>query len=77
MTVRRVLGTTTALVLGLGLTALPAEAPAAVPRAASQAPPVEPLTNLDHLDFLGDTASPGELPRHTTYRLAQECQSWR
>ena len=74
MTVRRVLGTTTALVLGLGLTALPAEAeaPAAVPRAVSQAAPGEPLTNLDHLDFLGDTAAPRELPRHTTYRLAQE-----
>ena len=74
MTVNRTLGTTTALVLGLGLTALPAEAeaPAAVPPAASQAAPVEPLTNLDHLDFLGDTAAPRELPRHTTYRLAQE-----
>lgn len=74
MTVRRILGTTTALVIGVGLTALPAEAeaPAAVPSAAAQAAPADPLTNLDHLDFLGDTASPRELPRHTTYRLAQE-----
>ncbi|GAB3994329.1 hypothetical protein [Nocardioides marmoraquaticus] len=31
-----------------------------------------PLTNLDHLDFLGDTATPEPTARHTTYRLEQE-----
>src|SRR5665648_437665 len=29
-----------------------------------------PLTNLAHLDFLGDTVSPPEQAGHTTYRLA-------
>lgn len=32
----------------------------------------QPLTNLDHLDFLGDTATPEPTARHTTYRLEQE-----
>ena len=31
-----------------------------------------PLTNLAHLDFLLDTASPGAIDGHTTYRLADE-----
>ena len=30
------------------------------------------LTNLDHLDFLGDTVTPPKQAGHTTYRLAQE-----
>jgi len=30
------------------------------------------LTNLDHLDFLGDTVRPPAQSGHTTYRLAQE-----
>ncbi|MHC5797953.1 hypothetical protein ACVXZ4_17535 [Lacisediminihabitans sp. FW035] len=30
------------------------------------------LTNLAHLDFLLDTASPGAIDGHTTYRLTQE-----
>src|SRR5665811_2247754 len=30
-----------------------------------------PLTNLAHLDFLGDTVSPPEQAGHTTYRLAE------
>ncbi|WP_157210261.1 hypothetical protein [Nocardioides aequoreus] len=34
--------------------------------------PEAPLTNLDHLDFLGDTATPRATARHTTYRLARE-----
>ena len=37
---------------------------------ASAAP--GPLTNLAHLDFLGDTVSPPELATHTTYRLAEQ-----
>ncbi len=31
-----------------------------------------PLTNLDHLDFLGETVTPPTQPRHTTYRLDEE-----
>lgn len=31
-----------------------------------------PLTNTAHLDFLLDTATPSEVPGHTTYRLAEE-----
>ncbi|MCY7325240.1 MAG: hypothetical protein LH605_03815 [Microbacteriaceae bacterium] len=37
---------------------------------ASAAPPT--LTNLAHLDFLLDTAEPGEVDGHTTYNLASE-----
>jgi hypothetical protein len=32
----------------------------------------EPLTNLDHLDFLGDSVTPPSQDGHTTYRLAEE-----
>ena len=31
-----------------------------------------PLTNLAHLDFLGDRVAPPRQARHTTFRLAQE-----
>ncbi len=31
-----------------------------------------PLTNLDHLDWLGDTVDPPDQALHTTYRLADE-----
>jgi hypothetical protein len=48
-----------ALTGGVGLTAPALAAPA-------------PLTNLAHLDFLLDTATPAEVPGHTTYRLAEE-----
>ncbi|RUQ96942.1 hypothetical protein [Labedella endophytica] len=48
-----------ALTGGVGLTAPAVAAPA-------------PLTNLAHLDFLLDTASPDEVEGHTTYRLAEE-----
>ena len=33
---------------------------------------LEPLTNLNHLDFLGDTVMPPSQAGHTTYRLAEE-----
>jgi len=36
------------------------------------ASPAQPLTNLAHLDFLGDTATPSAQPGHTTYRLDRE-----
>lgn len=37
----------------------------------AQATP-QPLTNLSHLDFLGDTVTPPVQADHTTYRLADE-----
>jgi len=67
--------TVAALTVGLAVTAAPASAAPAAP--ADPAPPVAPvaparLTNLAHLDFLLDQASPPELAEHTTYRLAEE-----
>lgn len=51
-------------------------AAAAVSTAATSASPSagvpSSLTNLAHLDFLLDTASPGAIDGHTTYRLAEE-----
>ena len=38
--------------------------------AADASPPA--LTNLAHLDWLGDTVDPPDEPFHTTYRLAEE-----
>ena len=35
-------------------------------------PTTAPLTNLAHLDFLGDTVTPPDQAGHTTYRLAEE-----
>ncbi len=35
-------------------------------------PGVSPLTNLTHLNFLGDTVAPPEQDGHSTYRLAEE-----
>jgi hypothetical protein len=40
------------------------------PRSAQAAP--GPLTNLAHLDFLGDTVTPPSQADHTTYRLPEE-----
>ncbi len=40
------------------------------PAVAAQA--AAPLTNLDHLDWLGDTVEPPDQAGHTTYRLAEE-----
>lgn len=47
------------VLLGVGLVA---------PAAAS---PPSQLTNLDHLDFLGDRVAVQEVPGHTTYKLAE------
>lgn len=58
------LAATAALALAAGALMAPAEA-------ASSAP-TTPLTNLAHLDFLLDTASPTPVAGHTTYRLAEE-----
>ncbi|WBU37336.1 hypothetical protein [Homoserinibacter sp. YIM 151385] len=67
-TTRRPLAALATLALAAG--ALTVAAPA-VATPASPAP-AAPLANLDHLDWLMDTASPGEVPGHTTYRLAEE-----
>ncbi|MFD1715055.1 hypothetical protein ACFSBZ_11280 [Amnibacterium flavum] len=63
---RRIAATTAALALavasvtvgGMSATAAPAEGSA--------------LTNTAHLDYLLDTAAPGEVPGHSTYRIAEE-----
>lgn len=51
-----------AAALLLGVSAAPAGPVAAA----------EPLTNLAHLDFLGDEVTPPAQPGHTTWRLAEE-----
>ncbi len=62
-------------------TTAPATAPTAGPAAASTAVPVAAraaartsarLTNLAHLDFLGDTVAPPRQAGHTTYDLARK-----
>ena len=60
-----------ALALALVGALLLAVAPSPGPSSAVAAAP-QRLTNLDHLDFLGDRASPPKQARHTTYRLAQD-----
>ncbi|TDQ00846.1 hypothetical protein [Labedaea rhizosphaerae] len=42
-----------------------------VPASAAAAAPA-PLTNLAHLNFLGDRTTPPAQPGHTTYRLAED-----
>jgi hypothetical protein len=59
----------TALLVGVGLTSS-ANAPlGAAPAAAATA---APLTNIAHLNWLGDTVTPPAQANHTTYRLAQQ-----
>jgi hypothetical protein len=70
--------TVAALACGLAVTgaqasvAAPASVPASAPASAAAPAALAPLTNLAHLDFLLDQASPPELAEHTTYRLAEE-----
>ncbi|MFG6502894.1 hypothetical protein [Microbacterium sp. P05] len=60
-----------ALSVALAAPAAASTAPAAP--AAALAAPAAPLTNLSHLDFLLDEATPpSDVPGHTTYRLAEE-----
>ena len=63
-TLRRALLALLALVVTVGVVAAPAGA-------ADPAPPVR-LTNLAHLDFLGDRVAPPEQAGHTTWRIGQE-----
>src|SRR5215207_7016627 len=67
-TLRRLLVAVLA-VLTLAGVAAPAQAQAATP--TPTAPPVR-LTNLAHLDFLGDRVAPPEQAGHTTWRIGQE-----
>ena len=64
---RRQLGPRATLVALVAFSLLVGLASATTARAA-----VAPLTNLGHLDFLGDTVVPPAQAGHTTYRLAQE-----
>lgn len=66
MTAHRTLSALAGLVLGLAI--VPA-GPMAPSRAAEQPPA---LTNLAHLDWLGDTVDPPDQGGHTTYRLDTE-----
>lgn len=52
------------------VTAAAAPRPASAPAQRSTAAPAR-LTNLAHLDFLGDTVTPPSQGGHTTYRIAQ------
>ncbi|HEX5727908.1 hypothetical protein [Microbacterium sp.] len=65
-----------AFAVSVGVFAAPASATVATrsaPAAASVTAAAAPLTNLAHLDFLLDEATPPtEVPGHTTYRLAEE-----
>ena len=55
-----------------GLIAAGGQAAVAAPVATAPAVAPAPLTNLAHLDFLLDTASPPAVEGHDTYRLADE-----
>ena len=59
------------LVATPGSAATAVAAPPAVAPAAAGTARSAPLTNLDHLDFLGDTVSPPEQRRHSTFRLGK------
>lgn len=79
---RHLLAPALVLALGAGLLAPGATAaplagapPAGAPLAGAPtraAVAADPLTNLDHIDFLGDTVTPPAQEGHTTYRLAEE-----
>ena len=69
MTGTRLTAWAAAFALAVGSIGGLAPAVATEPGALAASPP---LTNLAHLDFLMDTASPAEVPGHTTYRLAEE-----
>ncbi|NUS50221.1 MAG: hypothetical protein HOQ22_04165, partial [Nocardioidaceae bacterium] len=62
------------ILAALAATATGAALLVAAPRATTPPADAAParLTNLAHLDFLGDTVAPPQQARHTTYRLAAE-----
>ncbi|TDN87544.1 hypothetical protein [Microbacterium sp. BK668] len=62
-----------AIALTVALAAPPASASTPLPYRATATLDVAPLTNLAHLDFLLDQATPpADVEGHTTYRLAEE-----
>ena len=65
---RRVLVVALAALVALGMVASPGWA--ATPASAAATP--ARLTNLAHLDFLGDRVDPPDQAGHTTWRLDQE-----
>ncbi|MES2093241.1 MAG: hypothetical protein V4531_05445 [Actinomycetota bacterium] len=65
---RMVAGLAVAAVIGT----LSLASPAAATSSSATAPAPARLTNLAHLDFLLDTASPGAVVGHTTYKIAEE-----
>ena len=66
---KRHLATAALLAVSTVLVAAPPQADAGPAAAAVD---TQRLTNLDHLDFLGDTVTPPEQDGHTTYRLDSE-----
>ena len=69
---RTALAVTATLALSTVLAATPDLAvSAARTGSVAQAAPSGRLTNLDHLDFLGDRVDPPPQARHTTYQLGR------
>ena len=66
---KRPLATAALLAVSAVLVAAPPQADAGPAAAAAG---TQRLTNLDHLDFLGDTVTPPRQEGHTTYRLDSE-----
>ncbi|WP_213815356.1 hypothetical protein [Glaciihabitans sp. dw_435] len=66
---RRGIAVLASAVLVAGVTATAAPAFASVSQSVPAAAASARLTNLAHLDFLLDTATPAALPDHTTYKL--------
>jgi len=71
MNLRRTLVVLASLSASLSITLVAVPTAQSQPAAVSAAV-VHPLTNLDHLDWLGDTVAPPDQADHTTYRLAEE-----
>lgn len=63
---------TVALVAVLAVSTAPKQSAAATVPGANSTVVGQPLTNLAHLDFLGDQVTPPAQEGHTTYRLDQE-----
>ncbi|KTS80967.1 hypothetical protein NS183_17440, partial [Microbacterium testaceum] len=69
----RITAALAAVALAVPLTAGPASALATSSTATAEAAPAAPLTNLAHLDFLLDEATPpAGVEGHSTYRQAEE-----
>ncbi|MDQ1585559.1 MAG: hypothetical protein QOH80_924 [Actinomycetota bacterium] len=67
MNVRRCLALLAGLMLGVTTLST-----GALNAGAASPPPPPPLTNLSHLNWLGDTVDPPDQANHTTYQLASE-----